>query len=255
MKESHSASTSFPGQSPNICLDPPFSHTRSWISPWLTPLAYWLGYHLVIPLFFGSIHVAGQQHIPIKGPVILAPTHRSRWDPLLLAYAVGRYITGRDLRFMVMSSECRGIQGWFILSMGGFAVNLQRPGIRSLRHALDLMLGGEMLVIYPEGGIFRDGKIHPLKSGIARLSINAQSLDPNLDIKIVPVAINYDRPYPNWGTKVKICIGEPVKVMDYMDGCLKQNAKYLTRDLRGKLQEVADSQPDFSLGANCLTNS
>ncbi len=40
-----------------------------------------------------------------------------------------------------------------------------------------------------------------------------------------------------------------------MDGCLKQNAKYLTRDLRGKLQEVADSQPDFSLGANCLTNS
>jgi len=212
--------------------------SNSQFSPWLISCAYFFGRHLVLPLYFGGIKIVGQENIPPTGPVILAPTHRSRWDSLILAYAIGRPVTGRDIRFMVTSSECRGLQGWFILRMGGFPVNTHRPAIATLRHAIELMQAGEILVIYPEGGIHRDGKVHPLKSGIARLALLAESSQRNLGIKILPIGINYNQPYPQWGANVHIEIGQPIGVLDYNSGNLKGDAKNLTVDLTSSLRKI-----------------
>lgn len=209
------------------------------VSPWLTAIAYGLGNKLVLPSFFGDIQITGQEYIPTDGPVIIAPTHRSRWDSLLLPYAAGRYVSGRDMRFMVTMNECQGIQGWFVRRMGGFPVDTQRPAIATLRHTVELMLQGEMLVIYPEGNIFRDGQVHHLKSGVGRLALTAESMHPDLDVKILPVGFNYSQPFPNWGTDVKINIGEAIKVGDHINGCLKKDAKSLTANLTNKLQELS----------------
>jgi 1-acyl-sn-glycerol-3-phosphate acyltransferase len=239
MMEFYSASTtrnSTPGNKP---VNPQVAYTTSRVSPWLCSLAYPLGRFFVLPMFFGEIEITGQEYLPQSGPVIFAPTHRSRWDSLLLPYATGRHVTGRDMRFMVTSSECQGLQGWFVLRMGGFPVNVERPAIATLRHAVDLLRQEEMLVIYPEGGIFRDGKVHPLKPGIGRLAVNAESSFPGLKIKIVPVAINYSHPYPRWGTNVKINIGEPILAAEYHSGNLKLDAKHLTRDLTNQLQKLS----------------
>lgn len=214
------------------------STSNSWLSPWLTPLAYFLGYHF-LPLFFGQIRITGQENIPTTGPVLLAPTHRARWDSLLLPYASGRCVTGRDLRFMVTINECQGLQGWFVRRLGGFPVDTQRPSITTLRHAVELLQRGEMLVIYPEGNIFRDGEVHPLKSGIARLALTAESSHPGLGVKILPVGINYSHPYPEWGTDVSIHIGSVIKVADYINGSVKQNAKRLTIDLAHALEQLS----------------
>lgn len=207
------------------------------VSPWLTPLAYLLGRHLLLPLFFGRISITGQQNIPTHGPVILAPTHRSRWDALLVPYAAGRCITGRDLRFMVTITECQGLQGWFIKHLGGFPVNLKHPSITTLRHAVDLLVNGQTLVIFPEGGICK-GKLHPLKPGIARLAISAESSYTNLGVKIVPISIDYSRTNPTWGTNVNINIGRPIQVADYLGSNCKVGAKLLTADLATSLQQL-----------------
>ena len=89
---------------------------------------------LVVPAYFGAVEVIGQEHIPASGPIILAPTHRARWDSIILPLAAGRPVTGRDLRFMVSADEVKGLQGWLIRRLGGFAVNVKRPTISSLRH-------------------------------------------------------------------------------------------------------------------------
>ena len=72
---------------------------------------YLLGRHALLPLYFRQIEVIGREHLPLSGPVLLAPTHRSRWDALMIPYAAGRDITGRDLRFLVSEDEMRGVQG------------------------------------------------------------------------------------------------------------------------------------------------
>ncbi len=225
------------------------SNANSRISPWLTSLTYLLAGNILLPLYFSQITITGQENLPSRGPVILAPTHKARWDSLLLPYATGRCVTGRDLRFMVTSTECRGCQGWFVRRLGGFPVNSQRPSITTLRHTVELLKRGEMLVIYPEGGIFRDREVHTLKPGIGRLALSAESSHPGLGVNIVPICLNYSHPYPSWGTDVSISIAPSIKVSDYVSGCVKKDAKRLTVDLAHGLQQLNYQYDDLASSA------
>lgn len=213
--------------------------TSSYISPWLAPLLYLCGRHGIVPLFFGQITVTGRDHLPLTGPVILAPTHRSRWDAFMVPYAAGKDVTGRHLRFMVSADEMLGIQGWFVRRFGGFAVDTRRPTIASLRHGVDLLRAGEVLVIFPEGNIFRERRIQPLKPGLARLALQAEVDQPGLGVKVVPIVIDYSQPIPSWGCQVSIGIGPPLQVDSYrQQGSIKQAAQRLTTDLEAALQDL-----------------
>ena len=106
---------------------------QSKLSPWLAPLVYKIGEDLLLPNFFKAIRITGQENIPTSGPVVFAPTHRSRWDALLVGL-VGHRTTGRYLRFMVTADEVYGLQGWAIRRLGGFPVDVRRPAIATLRH-------------------------------------------------------------------------------------------------------------------------
>lgn len=230
--------------SPSVMVSAP---SISRCSPWLTPIAYWLGKRLVMPAYFRQITVTGQEHLPLKGPVILAPTHRGRWDPLILALLAGRPSTGRDLRYMVTEDEMQGIQGWFIRRLGGFAVNVRRPTIASLRHGIDLLHQGAMLVIFPEGGIFRDRHVHRLKPGLARLAVQASSLPPHPGIKVIPVSLHYDKPTIPWRCRVDVAFGPALEVSDYLatqasSECVKAAAKELTQDLTTAITHLVDAQ-------------
>ena len=217
------------------------SHTTSHISPWLVPLVYRIGRYLVLPLYFGRIEVHGRENLPRSGPVILAPTHRSRWDALMLPFATGKMVTGRNLRFMVTTDEVKGLQGWFIRRLGGFAVDTRRPGVASLRHGIELMEKGEMMVIFPEGNIFRDRTVRPLKAGFARLAIQAEEARENLGVQVVPLAIAYGGAMVPWRSTVKIYIGKPISVRSFMQGHGKQDAKALTQAVGDSLQDLMDA--------------
>lgn len=208
-------------------------------SPWLTPLAYGLGCWVVLPSYF-RINVTGQENVPREGAVILAPTHRSRWDALIVPYAAGWFATGRHIRFMVTADEVRGIQGWLIQHLGGFPVNPRQPAVASLRHGLEILQNREMLVIFPEGGIFRDKQVHPLKPGLARLALQAEASQPDLSVQVVPIHLDYSQEFPTWGCEVTVRIGQPLRVADYNQGKAKQEAQRLTADLALALNQLAD---------------
>lgn len=211
---------------------------HSKISPWLSALAYPVGYYGIMPLYFSRIDVIGRENIPHSGPVIIAPTHRSRWDALVVPYAVGRYGSGRDLRFMVTATEVQGVQGWFIKRLGGFPINLERSGISSLRHSVEILSQGEMLTIFPEGGIFRDTKVHPLKRGIARIALAVEETYPNSGIKILPLSIKYSDPSAGWRCRVTVTIGTPVEVSHYNSTSIKKSSEQLTAALEAALTEI-----------------
>lgn len=210
---------------------------RSRCLPWLASIVYPLARYLVLPIYFQRIEVAGREHFPTTGPVIIAATHRSRWDALLVPYAVGQDITGRVLRFMVTADEVKGIQGWFIRRLGGFPINTRHPTIGALRHSIDLLQQGEALVIFPEGNIYRQAA--PLKPGLARLALQAEASQPELNVQIVPISIRYSKPLVPWRTAVKIHVCKPVPVADYVSVHPKQGAKQLTADLEQVLRALS----------------
>jgi 1-acyl-sn-glycerol-3-phosphate acyltransferase len=212
------------------------------VSPLLSCITYPLGCYLLLPSYFGTLEVIGREHIPRSGPVLLAPTHRSRWDALIVPYTAGRWKTGRDLRYMVSENEMRGLQGWFISKMGGFPIDPEHPGLSSIRESIKVLCQGEMLVIFPEGGIYRGQPVQPLKAGIGRIALQAQSQrEVKESVKVVPISIRYSQDYPQWGTQVKVNVGAPLDTKDYPLSQMKKSAQCLSKDLEKALQDLYQS--------------
>ncbi len=223
------------------------SSCPSKLSPWLAPLAYTVGECLLLPNFFKTIRIIGQENIPTSGPVVFAPTHRSRWDALLVGL-VGHQATGRYLRFMVTADECLGLQGWAIKRLGGFPVDVRRPAIATLRHGMQLLQNQQTLVIFPEGDIFRQKQIQRLKPGLARLALQAEQLTPSLGVKVLPIYLDYDSPCPTFGSNVEVRIGQPLAVKDYLtSGSAKQQAMKLTADLKQTLDSLTGLEQPLEL--------
>jgi 1-acyl-sn-glycerol-3-phosphate acyltransferase len=188
---------------------------------------------LTLPLWFRAIAVEGLERVPRQGPLLLAPTHRARWDGLLLPHAAGRRATGRDCHFMVTIDEMEGLQGWFLRRLGCFAVNQLRPSLASLRHAVELLEAGEQLVVFPEGRIRRHGE-EPirLQQGLARLA--ALALSRGVPVPVVPVGIAYGHPRPRPCDRAALCFGEPMLI----EAGGREAASAFTRQLAGALQPL-----------------
>jgi 1-acyl-sn-glycerol-3-phosphate acyltransferase len=140
---------------------------------------------------------------------------------------------------MVTSDEVVGLQGWFIRRLGGFAVDTKRPAIASLRHGVDLLEAGEPVVIFPEGDIYRDKQPQQIKPGLARLALQAKSLRSELDIQIVPIAIDYSHAMVPWRSRATVQIGQPLVVTPCPQTSVKQSAKLLTAKLQAAMLLLA----------------
>jgi 1-acyl-sn-glycerol-3-phosphate acyltransferase len=180
------------------------------VSPWLSPLAMLITQDLALPAFFGRLAVRGREHLPKEGAVLLAPTHRARWDALLVPYAAGRRVTGRDCRFMVTRDEMQGLQGWLLQRLGCFAVDQGRPTLASLRLAVKLLQRGEQLVVFPEGRIHRQDEPLRLHQGLGRLAQLAAS--QGVDVQVLPMGIAYGQALPSLGGCAAVQIGAPLQL-------------------------------------------
>ncbi len=187
--------------------------------------------------FFHRRIVLGAEHLPLSGSVVLAPTHRSRWDALMLTMAAGRRITDRDCRYMVTRSEMRGLQGWFLNRLGCFPIDQGRPSLTTLRYAVDLLISSQQLVVFPEGKINRFGEPVKLKKGLIRLAQLASN--KGLDIKIVPVGLAYSDVIPKFYGSASICFSKPLVI--------SKNFKQSTNDFNMALSERMQSAEESAL--------
>jgi 1-acyl-sn-glycerol-3-phosphate acyltransferase len=129
--------------------------------------------------------LAGLEHIPERGPVLLAANHISFLDPPCLAYVA--HLRDRRVRFLAMAELFESPVPRFLLrNLGHIPVPRKSGGARaSLTAALTSLGWGECVGIFPEGGISRDLEPRPGQTGAARLA--AWSGAP-----VVPVGL--------WGT-------------------------------------------------------
>ena len=176
---------------------------------------------IVLRFFFSKKKVIKKSFdIPSNTSIILAPTHRSRWDGLVLTMAMGRRITNKDCRFMVTNSEMMGIQGWFLKRLGCFSVNQLSPSLSTLRYAIELIEKGEQLVVFPEGKINKFGKKLVLKEGLFRLAKLATKKTDS--ITIVPIGIAYSNLSPKFRGQFCLSFGKPISMNDDFNFTIKE---------------------------------
>ena len=127
-------------------------------------------------------HVRGDEHIPTQGAAILVCNHVSFIDPVLLMAA-----SPRPIRF-IMDHEIFKIPvlGWFFRLAKAIPIAPQKvdpvtyeQAFARARQVLDV---GDLLCIFPEGAISRDGELAEFKGGVMKL------LETN-PVPVVPLAL------------------------------------------------------------------
>jgi 1-acyl-sn-glycerol-3-phosphate acyltransferase len=185
--------------------------THYGINPFLGFLAMFITQNIVIKVFFKEIKIKNRSFsIPKNSSIILAPTHRSRWDGLILTRAMGRRVTNKDCNFMVTKSEMKGIQGWFLKRLGCFSIDQLSPSLTVLRYAVELIVKKNQLVVFPEGKINKYSKKLILKEGLYRLALLAAKKTNS--IFIIPIGIAYSQVSPKIRSKAALCFGDPLIV-------------------------------------------
>ena len=185
--------------------------THFGINPFLGFLAMFVTQDIVVKIFFSEIIIKDKSFsIPKNCSIILAPTHRSRWDGLVITKAIGRRATGNDCRFMVTKSEMKGIQGWFLKRLGCFSIDQLSPSLSVLRYFVNLIVKKNQLVVFPEGKINKYGKKLVLKQGLYRLALMAAKKTNS--IFVIPIGIAYSQVSPKIRGKVSLCFGKPLLV-------------------------------------------
>ena len=125
------------------------------------------------------ISIEGQEHVPAEGPVLLASTHQSHADSPAIGVAVPRpvhFLGDRRLIEWPVLGPLLPRLGMVPLHRGGADAGTMDVLARLLRDH------DACIVIYPEGSRSRDGRVHRLRSGLARLAAATR-------VPVVPVAV------------------------------------------------------------------
>jgi 1-acyl-sn-glycerol-3-phosphate acyltransferase len=182
-------------------------------------LYWWSKFVLLGPLMrlFCRPEIEGLENIPERGGAILASNHLAVVDSFFLPLLVPRRITFLAKREYFTEPGVRGfLKKQFFTGVG--QVPVDRSGGSAARAAMDTatrLLGeGKLLGIYPEGTRSPDGKLYKGKTGVARMTLEA-------NVPVIPVAmIGTDKVNPigsrMWRPrKVRIRIGEPMDFARY----------------------------------------
>jgi 1-acyl-sn-glycerol-3-phosphate acyltransferase len=115
------------------------------------------------------IRVHGLEHLPERGPVILAANHQSFCDSLFVPVVIPRRVT--------YLAKAEYFDHWhtraFMSTFGQIPIRRGSgsESIRALSMASELLEQGAVLGLYPEGTRSRDGTVHRGHTGAARLAL------------------------------------------------------------------------------------
>jgi 1-acyl-sn-glycerol-3-phosphate acyltransferase len=125
-------------------------------------------------------------HVPDDGPVLIASTHRSHADSIALALAVRR-----PVHFLGDLELTRAlVVGPLLPKLGMVPLRRGEVDTAALDVVRALLSAGHAVVVYPEGSRSRDGTVHRLRSGVARVAAELQ-------VPVVPAGIEgIDRAWP-----------------------------------------------------------
>ena len=156
-------------------------------------------------LLYGGPDVRGIEKTPKEGPLIIASTHRSYTDTVILGAFISRtlyYMAKHDLFESSLNAA-------FITSLGAFPVNRENARGSTFRTAMKLLRAGQTIVIFPEGGIVNSLGEQGFKEGIGTLATMSGAA-------ILPVYISGSNTLWDWShaladsTWLAIRVGDPI---------------------------------------------
>ena len=131
--------------------------------------------------------INGNENIPVHGPAVLTCNHVSFIDPVLLMAASPRPI------YFVIDHRIFSLPvlGWMFRLAKAIPVasRAENPALyeAAFERAAQVLLNGDLLAIFPEGGLTPDGELQAFKGGIMKILGNARR--DGLNVPVIPMAL------------------------------------------------------------------
>ena len=141
----------------------------------------------MVSRFVYRFKVTGDHNLPTQGAAVLVCNHVSFIDAVLLMAASPRPV------YFVMDHRIfkMPVVGWFfkLVKAIPIAPRAEDPVMyeAAFEAAAKVLRDGDLLAIFPEGGITKDGQLQPFKGGIMKILGNAQH--GGIDVPVIPMAL------------------------------------------------------------------
>jgi 1-acyl-sn-glycerol-3-phosphate acyltransferase len=189
---------------------------------------------------FGALRVrptvTGAENLPATGGAVLAITHFGYMDFALVEWMMWKR-NRRHIRFMAQKGAFdKPVVGWLLRGMRHISVDMT-AGADAYRLAVQALRDGEVLGVFPEGGVSASFEVRDLKTGAIRMAAEA-------GVPVIPVAVwgghrlmtkaARSSLREKFGVPVGFAVGEPLRPVPSDD------AAALTLTLRERLQQLVD---------------
>ena len=125
--------------------------------------------------------VTGLTHLPDAGGAVIAITHFGYADFALVEWMTWRK-NRRHIRFMAKKGAFdKPVVGWLLRGMRHINVDMT-AGAQAYADAVRALSAGELVGVFPEGGVNASFTVRDLKTGAARMAQEAR-------VPIIPVAV------------------------------------------------------------------
>ena len=180
-------------------------------------MTYWVLKAILTPVLrlLFKVRVEGAENVPAGGAAILASNHLSFSDSIFLPMVLRRRIT-----FVAKAEYFEDRKtAWFFRAVG--QIPIKRGGgsasQRALDSAFDVLEGGGVFGIYPEGTRSPDGKLYKGHTGVARLALKSGA--PVLAVAMIGTreAQPIGQVKPNFFSPITIRISRPLRFERYAD--------------------------------------
>ncbi len=177
--------------------------------------------------------VTGRENIPLHGPVLIAPIHRSNVD-----FAFTLFISSRKVFFMAKDSIFKvPMLGPLVSHLGAFPIRRGSADRDSMKLAEEVLRRGYALVLFPEGTRKEGRRVEPIHDGAMFVAARTGAMVVPVGIggsdRAMPLGAKFPRP-----SKIRIVIGTPI-APPVSDGRVARSAVAAkSEELRQELEAV-----------------
>src|SRR3712207_5519461 len=196
--------------------------------------------------FYRDTQVVGLERVPAAGPLIVAANHPNALiDVLVIGRALPRRLTLTGKATLFANPVLR----WLLTAVGFVPLKRAKdvapdgtPADPSrnrdaFRAVLDALADGRAILIFPEGISHDAPSIAPLKTGAARMALQARDERGLRGVRVLPVGLNYERKGAA-RSRVVLEVGEPVALDGWEAPPGESPVDALTAEIDARLRAV-----------------
>ena len=196
--------------------------------------------------FYRSIQVDGRERIPRRGPILFVVNHP---NALVDAMLVG-WVVPRRVLLTAKATLFQNPIGAILLRWVGVVPLRRASDEKTVRGPLDpsrnedtfvavrgALKAGDAVLIFPEGKSHDEPTMAPLRTGAARMALDAWNSGAAPTLAIVPVGLTFERK-DTPRTRVLVQVGEPLRLERWCSTEHGRPVEELTAEIDARLRAV-----------------